>query len=70
MQEGPKGSAAHVAAATAKVDGDFIRANAATTRDWPSYGLDYGITTIQGVSRLVWDNLGAGLSASSDTTRG
>lgn len=34
-----------------------------------SYGLDYGITTIQGVSRLVWDNLGA-VSARSDTTRG
>ena len=37
-----KGSPEHIKAATAKVDGAFIRANAAkTTSDWPSYGLDY-----------------------------
>ncbi|MDF1481793.1 hypothetical protein, partial [Extensimonas sp. H3M7-6] len=31
-------SAARIAAATRKVDGNFIRANAAQTKDWPSYG--------------------------------
>lgn len=39
-----KGSRAHVQAATARVDGAFIQANAAATRDWPSYGLDYAET--------------------------
>ena len=30
-----------IRAATAKVDGAMIVANAKTTRDWPSYGLNY-----------------------------
>ena len=39
-----KGSPEHIKAAVGKVDGRFIRANAATGRDWPSYGLDYAET--------------------------
>ncbi len=39
-----KGSAEHIAAVTKRVDGGFIRANAAKTPDWPSYGLDYAET--------------------------
>jgi len=34
-------SAEQVRAATARVDQDFIRQNAATGRDWPSYGLNF-----------------------------
>jgi quinohemoprotein ethanol dehydrogenase len=39
-----KGSKAHIAAVTKKVDGAFIRANEARTNDWPSHGLDYAET--------------------------
>ncbi|MDF1483558.1 hypothetical protein, partial [Extensimonas sp. H3M7-6] len=38
MAEQAQTSAARIAAATRKVDGNFIRANAAQTKDWPSYG--------------------------------
>jgi quinohemoprotein ethanol dehydrogenase len=41
MAEGAKGSTAHIAAVTKKVDGAFMRANEAKTADWPSTGLDY-----------------------------
>ena len=36
-----KGSPEHIRAATARIDGAAIVANAKTTKDWPSYGLDY-----------------------------
>ena len=39
-----KGSAEHIAAATKRVDGAFIRTNEVKTPDWPSYGLDYAET--------------------------
>lgn len=37
-----KGSADHIRAATARIDTQAIRANASTTVDWPSHGLDHG----------------------------
>lgn len=40
----PKGSAAHISAATQKVNGGFIASNARTTNDWPTHGLDYAET--------------------------
>ena len=73
MQEGPKGSAAHVAAATAKVDGDFIRANAATTRDWPSYGLDYGeqrFSRLDQINSTTVKDLGLAWSYDMESVRG
>ena len=39
-----KGSAAHIKAVTTRVNTGFIRANARTTVDWPSYGLDHAET--------------------------
>ena len=30
-----------IKAVTSKVDSDFIKANAATSKDWPTIGLDY-----------------------------
>jgi len=36
-----KGSPEHIKAATSAVDDAAIKANAATTKDWLSYGLDY-----------------------------
>lgn len=41
-QRPAKGSPEHIASVVGKVDGRFIQANARTTSDWPSYGLDYG----------------------------
>ncbi|HEV8312189.1 MAG TPA: PQQ-dependent dehydrogenase, methanol/ethanol family [Burkholderiaceae bacterium] len=73
MQEAPKGSAAHVAAATAKVDGDFIRANAATTRDWPSYGLDYGeqrFSRLDQINSATVKDLGLAWSYDMESVRG
>jgi quinohemoprotein ethanol dehydrogenase len=36
-----KGSPEHIQQVTMRVDGAFIEANRAATKDWPSYGLDY-----------------------------
>jgi quinohemoprotein ethanol dehydrogenase len=48
-------SEARVAAATRRVDGAFIERNAKSTRDWPSYGLDYAESRF---SRLTEINSG------------
>ena len=40
----PKGSPEHIAAVTARIDEQAIRANASRTADWPAYGLDYAET--------------------------
>ena len=46
-----KGSGEHIAAVTKRVDGAFIRANAAKTPDWRSYGLDYAETRFSKLSQ-------------------
>ena len=56
-QEAPKGSVAHIAATTARVDAQFIRANAQTTQDWPSYGLDYGEQRYSKLTQINADNV-------------
>src|SRR6201996_3497501 len=43
-QKMDKGSAGHIKAATSDVDANFIKANTATSRDWPGVGLDYAET--------------------------
>src|SRR4029079_15745286 len=48
-----KGSAEHIRAVTGKIDGRAVQANARTSRDWPSYGLDYAETRF---SRLLQTN--------------
>jgi len=43
--------------AARKVDGHYIQANAAATRDWPSYGLDYSETRFSKLSQITVDNV-------------
>ncbi len=45
-----KGSVQHIRAVTARIDGAAIQANRASSRDWPSHGLDYAETRF---SRLM-----------------
>lgn len=42
----------------AKVDTNFIRANAKTTNDWPSYGLDYEETRFSKLNQVNESNVG------------
>ncbi|WP_291142875.1 PQQ-dependent dehydrogenase, methanol/ethanol family [Hydrogenophaga sp.] len=68
-----KGSRAHLAAATRQVDEAFIRANARSTRDWPSYGLDYAETRHSRLDQINATNvkdLGLVWSYNLESTRG
>jgi quinohemoprotein ethanol dehydrogenase len=69
----PKGSPAHIKAATGRVDGAAIRANARTSRDWLSHGLDYGETRFSRLAQINADNvraLGLVWSYNLESTRG
>ncbi|MGY4256725.1 quinohemoprotein ethanol dehydrogenase [Bradyrhizobium sp. USDA 4516] len=69
---------AHTAALSAdkpagKVDGTFIRANALTTTEWPSHGLDYAETRFSRLDRINTSNvkdLGLVWSYDLESTRG
>ncbi len=68
-----KGSAEHIRAATGKVDGAAIQANARTARDWLSYGLDYAETRFSRLRQINADNvkvLGLAWSYNLESTRG
>ena len=69
----PKGSPEHIQAVTSRIDGQAIRANAATSRDWPSHGLDYAETRFSRLRQIDAGNVGQlGLAWSYDleSTRG
>ena len=56
-----------IRAATTKVDGAMIEANERSTRDWPSYGLDYAETRFSKLKQITADNVGKrGLVCSYD----
>lgn len=64
---------ARATAAAKKVDGAFIRANAAKTPDWPSHGLDYAETRYSRLNQLNTGNvqqLGLVWSYNLESTRG
>lgn len=66
-------SAAALRNAAAKVDGAFISANASTTRDWPSHGLDYAETRFSRLRQIDTANvrdLGLVWSYNLESTRG
>ncbi|MCG6206060.1 PQQ-dependent dehydrogenase, methanol/ethanol family [Rhodopseudomonas sp. HC1] len=52
-----KGSAEHIRAVTGAIDGAAIVANAKTTNDWPSYGLDYAETRFSKLDKINTDNV-------------
>ncbi|NSX13433.1 PQQ-dependent dehydrogenase, methanol/ethanol family [Cupriavidus taiwanensis] len=66
-------SAAAPRNAAARVDGAFISANASTTRDWPSHGLDYAETRfsrLRQIDAANVRNLGLVWSYDLESTRG
>ncbi len=68
-----KGSPEHIRAVTAKVNGASIVANRATTKDWPSYGLDYAETRYSRLKQIDTGNvkdLGLAWSYDLESTRG
>jgi quinohemoprotein ethanol dehydrogenase len=50
--------AAHIAA-TKALDGNAIQANTTTTKDWPSYGLDYAETRFSKLNQIDDKNVGS-----------
>ncbi|SPK70224.1 Quinohemoprotein ethanol dehydrogenase type-1 [Cupriavidus taiwanensis] len=69
-----KSLAAHkIRAATTRIDGAAIRANEASTPNWPTYGLDYAETRFSKLDQIHSGNVGSlGLAWSYDleSTRG
>ena len=55
----PSTSADRIRAATSKVDDAVIRANARTSRDWPSHGLYYAETRFSRLTQINADNVRA-----------
>lgn len=52
-----KGSADHIRAVTTRINGASIQANAATTKDWPSHGLDYAETRFSRLKQIDTGNV-------------
>ena len=52
-----KASADHIKAVTSAVDTGFISANAATSKDWPTIGLDYAETRYSKLDQINTDNV-------------
>jgi quinohemoprotein ethanol dehydrogenase len=68
-----KGSPEHIKAVTSRIDGRAIQANARSTRDWPSYGLDYAETRFSRLNEIKSGNvkdLGLVWSYDLESTRG
>src|SRR5262245_35566582 len=53
-----KGSPDHIKAVTSTVDGAMIRANTATSNEWPTIGLDYAETRFSKLNQITTDNVG------------
>jgi quinohemoprotein ethanol dehydrogenase len=56
-QDPAKGSAQHIKAVTSAIDTAAIKANAATTKDWLNYGLDYGDTRFSKLNQINTENI-------------
>nr|MBA2398215.1 PQQ-dependent dehydrogenase, methanol/ethanol family [Bradyrhizobium sp.] len=52
-----KGSPDHIKAVTTAVDGASIKANTATSNDWPTIGLDYAETRFSKLNQINTDNV-------------
>jgi quinohemoprotein ethanol dehydrogenase len=52
-----KGSPDHIKAVTSAVDGALIKANTATSQDWPTTGLDYAETRFSKLNKINADNV-------------
>jgi quinohemoprotein ethanol dehydrogenase len=73
MAQDAKGSAAHIKAVTSAVDGNWIKNNAATSKDWPAVGLDFGETRFSKLDQINTGNvknLGLAWSYDLESARG
>ena len=73
MAQDAKGSAAHIKAVTSAVDGNWIKNNAATSKDWPAVGLDYAETRFSKLDQINAGNvkdLGLAWSYDLESARG
>src|SRR5215831_19812932 len=52
-----KGSPEHIKATTQRIDGGTIRANATTSKDWPTIGLDYAETRYSRLNQINTSNV-------------
>src|SRR3982075_2175279 len=52
-----KGSADHIKAVTSAVDSASIKANTATSNDWPTIGIDYAETRFSKLNQITADNV-------------
>src|SRR5689334_25307814 len=52
-----KGSPEHIKAVTSAIDSAAIKANAATSNDWPTIGLDYAETRFSKLDKINADNV-------------
>jgi quinohemoprotein ethanol dehydrogenase len=72
-QNAAKGSADHIKAVTSAVDSASIKGNTATSKDWPTIGLDYAETRFSKLDQITTDdvkNLGLVWSYSLDSSLG
>src|SRR6201994_3307667 len=54
---------AKIKAAPGAVDGSFVKANTASSKDWPTIGLDYAETRFSRLGQITSDNVkGLGLA--------
>ena len=56
-QSPAKGSPEHIKAVTSAIDGASIKANTATSIDWPTIGLDYAETRFSKLDKINTDNV-------------
>src|SRR5260370_4607624 len=73
LAQGDKAAVNHIKAVTSAVDGALVRANTATSDDWPTIGLDYAETRFSKLHMINSDNVkGLGLvwSYSLESSRG
>ena len=56
-QNAAKGSADHIKAVTSAVDSASIKANTATSKDWPTHGLDYAETRFSKLNQINTENV-------------
>ena len=57
MAQDAKGSPGHIKAVTSAVDGKWIKSNAATSKDWPAVGLDFGETRFSKLDQINAGNV-------------
>ena len=56
-QKPPRDRRDHIKAVTSAVDGASIKANTATSNDWPTIGLDYAETRFSKLNQINTDNV-------------